>query len=76
MYLPLAAFFQFPTLAGQARRLAPDDPDRRWPLRRAPPERTVFPLSFAQARLWLLERVTPGTAVYHMAGAARLTGDR
>jgi len=72
--LPLSAFFQFPTLAAQARRLAPGQVDHRPPLRTAPPEQTVFPLSFAQARLWLLERLKPGTAVYHMAGAARLTG--
>ncbi len=81
--LPLAAFFQFPTLAALARRLAPGAPgtpgtpetrDPRPPLRRAPSERTIFPLSFAQARLWLLERLNPGTAVYHMAGAAGLSG--
>jgi amino acid adenylation domain-containing protein len=72
--LPLAAFFQFPTLAAQARRLAPAQTDGRPPLRRAPEGQTAFPLSFAQARLWLLERLKPGTAVYHMAGAARLTG--
>jgi amino acid adenylation domain-containing protein len=72
--LPLAAFFQLPTLAAQARRLAPGQADPRLPLCQAPPEQTVFPLSFAQARLWLLERLRPGTAVYHMAGVARLTG--
>jgi amino acid adenylation domain-containing protein len=72
--LPLAAFFQLPTLAEQARRLAPGQEEDRPPLRPGPREQTVFPLSFAQARLWLLDRVNPGTAVYHMAGAARLTG--
>ncbi|HEY7213644.1 MAG TPA: amino acid adenylation domain-containing protein [Thermoanaerobaculia bacterium] len=73
--LPLAAFFQFPTLAAQARSLASDGPvDHRPGLIPAPLGQTVFPLSFAQARLWLLERLKPGAAVYHMAGAASLTG--
>ncbi|HYN22156.1 MAG TPA: condensation domain-containing protein, partial [Thermoanaerobaculia bacterium] len=73
--LPLAAFFQFPTLAAQARSLAAEgQTDHRPPLSPAPPAQTIFPLSFAQARLWLLERLKPGTAVYHMAGAASLTG--
>ena len=81
--LPLAAFFQLPTLEAQARSLsaraaqAGQTPGGRWerpPLRPSALERTVFPLSFAQERLWLLERLEPGTAAYHMAGAATLTG--
>ena len=72
--LPLSAFFQHPTLAEQAWRLAVRKVDDRPPLRPSPRERTVFPLSFAQERLWFLERLEPGTAVYHMAGSTRLTG--
>ncbi|MEA2694314.1 MAG: hypothetical protein QOJ16_3701, partial [Acidobacteriota bacterium] len=81
--LPLAAFFQLPTLEAQARSLSvraaqagqtPEGRRERPPLRPSGLERTVFPLSFAQERLWLLERLEPGTAAYHMAGAAQLTG--
>ncbi len=72
--LPLSVFFQHRTLAEQARRLAVRKVDDRPPLRPSPRERTVFPLSFAQERVWFLERLEPGTAVYHMAGSTRLTG--
>lgn len=34
----------------------------------------LFPLSFGQERLWLLEHLTPGTAVYTMIVAAQLIG--
>ncbi|HWM92617.1 MAG TPA: amino acid adenylation domain-containing protein [Thermoanaerobaculia bacterium] len=72
--LPLAAFFQYPTLGAQARRLAVRKVDARPPLSPSPRQRTVFPLSFAQERLWFLERLESGTAVYHMAGGTRLMG--
>jgi len=32
------------------------------------------PLSFAQERLWMLDRLEPGSAAYHMAGAVDLDG--
>ena len=31
-------------------------------------------LSFAQERLWILEQLTPGSALYNMSGAAQVTG--
>ena len=34
-----------------------------------------WPLSFAQGRLWLLDRLQPGTALYNMPGALALRGD-
>ncbi|MBV8201144.1 MAG: amino acid adenylation domain-containing protein, partial [Acidobacteria bacterium] len=34
----------------------------------------VYPLSFAQERLWFLERLAPGLAVYNVPAAVRLTG--
>ncbi|HEV3456051.1 MAG TPA: amino acid adenylation domain-containing protein, partial [Thermoanaerobaculia bacterium] len=34
----------------------------------------VFPLSFAQERLWFLERLTPGQAAYNVPAAVRLSG--
>jgi amino acid adenylation domain-containing protein len=35
---------------------------------------TVFPTSFAQERLWIIERLAPGTAAYHVPVAVRLRG--
>ena len=34
----------------------------------------VFPLSFAQRRMWLLDRLEPGATAYHLAFASRLRG--
>ena len=39
------------------------------------PSSEPAPLSFAQQRLWFLERLRPGTAVYHLAQRFDLTGE-
>jgi amino acid adenylation domain-containing protein len=73
--LPLAAFFQAPTVAALARRAATAAATpRAAPPRPLPREGADFPLSFAQERLWFLHRLEPRSAVYHMAAAARLGG--
>jgi amino acid adenylation domain-containing protein len=75
--LPLAALFAAPTVAGLARAVA--DARRAhegWappPLVAAPRGREL-PLSFAQERLWFLERLQPGTAAYNLPLALRLAG--
>src|SRR6185436_16470967 len=74
--IPLVALFDEPTVAGLAaaveasRGLRPALP----PLERSP-EAADAPLSFAQQRLWFLDRLEPGTATYNLPVAVRLRGE-
>jgi amino acid adenylation domain-containing protein len=74
--LPLRALFEGPTVAELAGRV---EEMRRAGLPVLPPvvptERTgALPLSFAQERLWFIDRMEPGSAVYNIPAAWRLTG--
>ncbi|WNG19735.1 amino acid adenylation domain-containing protein [Cystobacter fuscus] len=75
--LPLRAIFDAPTLEELARRVE-ESPRRVAHLPAPPPlERRPggeVPLSFAQQRLWFLDRLQPGSAAYNMPYAVRLTG--
>ncbi|HEV3049755.1 MAG TPA: amino acid adenylation domain-containing protein, partial [Longimicrobium sp.] len=74
--LPLRALFEGPTVAELALRVEE--------MRRAgspvlppvvPVERTgALPLSFAQERLWFIDRLEPGSATYNVPAALRLAG--
>jgi len=73
--LPLSTFFEAPTVAGLAERLfgaggRPDAP----PLVPVPHDEPL-PLSFAQQRLWFLDRLAPGGSAYNIAVAVLLQGD-
>jgi amino acid adenylation domain-containing protein len=77
--LPLRALFEAPTLAGLAARLdellageSGGGPEEE----RIPrlPRGGDFPLSFAQERLWFLDRFEPGSTAYNIAIALRLAG--
>ena len=72
--LPLRTIFEVPVLHELARHidtsLPPVDED-------APSTATrpaMLPLSFAQQRLWLLDRLEPGLAHYHLPALLRLSG--
>jgi amino acid adenylation domain-containing protein len=70
--LPLRRLFEAPTVAGLAeavRRAGPATATIE-PVPRDGP----LPLSFAQERLWFLDRLVPGTALYNMPVAARIRG--
>ncbi|HEU4562037.1 MAG TPA: amino acid adenylation domain-containing protein, partial [Longimicrobium sp.] len=74
--LPLRAIFEAPTLAELAARL---EEIRRAGVPVLPPvvpveRRGALPLSFAQERLWFLDRLEPGSATYNMPQARRLGG--
>ncbi|HLL45317.1 MAG TPA: condensation domain-containing protein, partial [Longimicrobiaceae bacterium] len=74
--LPLRALFEEPTVAELAGRV---EEIRRAGLPVLPPvvpvERTgALPLSFAQERLWFLDRLDPGSTTYNIPMAWRLGG--
>ncbi|HSU82680.1 MAG TPA: amino acid adenylation domain-containing protein, partial [Thermoanaerobaculia bacterium] len=75
--LPLRALFEDPTVAGLASRvsaaLAGGERAPAPPIERVPRDRPL-PLSFAQQRLWFLDQLAPGSAVYNMPVALRLSG--
>ncbi len=76
--LPLRQFFEDPTLAGVAAAV---EAARGGAGLAAPPIVPVpraggtAPLSFAQERLWFLDRMQPDAFAYNMPAALRLTGD-
>src|SRR6185369_7670371 len=82
--IPLRAFFTAPHLGALAEAV---EAARRTAgaVAQAPPLRPVAdtvadtgaeaPLSFAQERLWVLERLHPGSAAYNLALALRLDGE-
>ncbi|HST62463.1 MAG TPA: amino acid adenylation domain-containing protein, partial [Longimicrobium sp.] len=74
--LPLRALFEGPTVAELAGRV---EEMRRAGLPVLPPvvpvQRTgVLPLSFAQERLWFLDRLEPGSTAFNIPVARRLGG--
>jgi amino acid adenylation domain-containing protein len=76
--LPLRCLFQAPTIAGLAA--AVDEARSAGAVQRVPDigrisrETHHFPTSFSQQRLWFLEQLTPGRAVYNMSRSLRLKG--
>jgi amino acid adenylation domain-containing protein len=75
--IPLRWVFEAPTVAGLAGRieaLAGTGEARARPPLTPVPRTGELPLSFAQERLWFLDRLQPGSSVYHMPYAIRLSG--
>jgi amino acid adenylation domain-containing protein len=74
--LPLVRLFEAPTVAGLAALL---DVEARQavplpPIARAPRPAEGLPLSLAQQRLWLLDRVEPGSPAFNVPTPYRLRG--
>jgi amino acid adenylation domain-containing protein len=75
--LPLRALFESPTVEGLAARVEALAGENAGP--GAPPlvpvsRDGVLPLSFAQARLWFIDQLEPGSAAYNIPYALRLRG--
>ncbi|HEX7241308.1 MAG TPA: condensation domain-containing protein, partial [Longimicrobiaceae bacterium] len=75
--VPLRALFEAPTLAGLAERietLCSAGVEPAPPIERVPRRGEGLPLSFAQQRLWFVDRLEPGSAAYNMPHALRVRG--
>ena len=70
--LAVRTLFEAPTIAQLAPRIG-GDADRRKPLV-AGDRPAVVPLSYAQSRLWFLNRFEGGVATYNIPTAFRITG--
>ena len=70
--LGLPALFEAPTPAGLAGQLG--QAARARPAVRPAPRPAVIPLSFAQQRLWFLNRLEPGSPAYNIPLRVRLRG--
>ncbi|MCP4663312.1 MAG: amino acid adenylation domain-containing protein, partial [bacterium] len=75
--LALRRLFETPTVAGLALSIQEVWEQAKGvesaPIRPVPRDREL-PLSFAQQRLWFLDQLEPGTAVYNIPSALRLSG--
>ena len=72
--LPLRTLFESPTPAGLAAALHANDGSGILPPLVAIEHDDTVALSFAQQRLWVLDRLQGPNATYNMAGALRLNG--
>ncbi|MDX3225470.1 non-ribosomal peptide synthase/polyketide synthase [Streptomyces sp. ME19-01-6] len=70
--LPIRALFETPTVAGLAPRLATGPAARAALTPRPRPD--AIPLSFAQRRLWFINRLEPTGPLYNISLAMRLRG--
>ncbi|HKI00340.1 MAG TPA: amino acid adenylation domain-containing protein [Thermoanaerobaculia bacterium] len=72
--LPLRAIFEAPTLAAMAGRIGQAGRRAAAPPLEPARDSGESPLSFSQERLWFLEQLEPGTALYNLPYHARLEG--
>ncbi len=73
--LPLRALFNCPTVLELANLLDESEPrDDRCPLQPRQKTAQLPPLSWAQQRLWFLDRLEPDSVTYNLHWAARLKG--
>jgi acyl carrier protein len=75
--LPLRTLFESPTvaaLAQQAEKSAASNQPEVPPMVKVSRDRPL-PLSFAQQRLWVLDRMEPNNPLYNIPRAVRLRGD-
>ncbi|NPC76705.1 non-ribosomal peptide synthase/polyketide synthase, partial [Pyxidicoccus fallax] len=72
--MPLRDLFEAPTVAELAERIDSAKRGEARPPLVPVPRSGPLPLSFAQQRLWFLDRLEPGSAFYNIPAAVRLDG--
>ncbi|MFP2934702.1 condensation domain-containing protein, partial [Pyxidicoccus sp. 3LG] len=72
--LSVRAFFEAPTVAALVKQVQAADSTSRLPALTRVPREGALPLSFAQQRLWFLDQLQPGSVLYSMPMALRLSG--
>ncbi|AGC45224.1 non-ribosomal peptide synthetase [Myxococcus stipitatus DSM 14675] len=72
--VPLRALFESPTLEGFARRVSQASRSVSVPALVRAPRKGAAALSFAQQRMWFLDRLAPGGAAYNAPSALELKG--
>jgi amino acid adenylation domain-containing protein len=72
--LPLAGFFEQPTIAQVAALIDRSERKRALPRITRVDNRESLPLSFSQHRLWLIDRLEGGSPQYNMPAAFELCG--
>ncbi|HEX2094416.1 MAG TPA: condensation domain-containing protein, partial [Longimicrobiaceae bacterium] len=76
--LPIRTLFEAPTVAGSCRHVEALLQSKTGvatpPIVPAPRDGGPLPLSFAQQRLWFLDRLEPGSPTYNLPRALRLCG--
>jgi amino acid adenylation domain-containing protein len=71
--LPIRRVFESPTVAGLAREISRPTKDLAAPKTFRARAATTSQLSFPQERLWFLDQLNPGSAVFNIPLAARLS---
>ncbi|MES2936925.1 MAG: non-ribosomal peptide synthase/polyketide synthase, partial [Pseudomonadota bacterium] len=72
--LPLRTLFEAPTVAQLAGRVQAAQQAALPAIERVPRTGEALPLSFAQQRLWFIDRLEPGSSFYNIPAAVRLVG--
>ncbi|MEH2128463.1 amino acid adenylation domain-containing protein [Nostoc sp.] len=79
--IPLQSLFEFPTIAELAKNMQEASHQGVSTITPVPRDacgggsHRNLPLSFAQARLWLLEQINPDSGIYNMPAAVHLVGE-
>ncbi|AJQ95477.1 non-ribosomal peptide synthetase [Gynuella sunshinyii] len=73
--IPLRVIFEHSTIAALADWLQSHQQEAAQLTIRKADRSQQIPLSYAQQRMWFMQQLEPGSAVWHLAAAVRLTGD-